>query len=64
MMDSYLLLQKKQELFSFPCTFFSSLFTGKRTRRSCWGFKIYFTNRHKLELKKRCLRDKMGLKNT
>jgi len=24
MMDSYLLLQKKQELFSFSCTFFSS----------------------------------------
>jgi len=38
MMDSYLLLQIKQELFSVPRTLFSSLLTGKCTRRSCRGF--------------------------
>jgi len=35
MMDSYIFLQEKQELFSFPCTFSVHCFMEKRTRRSC-----------------------------
>jgi len=49
MMDSYLLLLKKTRIVFFSGHFFfSSLFTGKRTKRGCWGYCIYKTHSWKL----------------
>jgi len=59
-----LLLQKKQELFSFPCTFFQFIVYGKMHETKLLRLLHLLDSQLEIKIKKPCLRDKKGLKST